>query len=137
MPELMHALDETGLTPLDAGFFPAARQAVIDLGIVRRRKIDVGGFTKRFAKTVKIDLNRDEREFYDRTTEYVKTEFNRALSRGDNLKSFIMIVFQKLLDSSAYALLKALDGRRARLEGFYFRVMQEISESEEIGRAHV
>lgn len=41
MPELMHALDETGLTPLDAGFFPAARQAVIDLGIVRRRKIDV------------------------------------------------------------------------------------------------
>lgn len=41
MPHLMHALDETGLTPLDAGFFPAARQAVIDLGIVRRRKVDV------------------------------------------------------------------------------------------------
>jgi superfamily II DNA or RNA helicase len=41
LPELMHALDETGLTPLDAGFFPAARQAVIDLGIVRRRKVDV------------------------------------------------------------------------------------------------
>ncbi|MFO1469822.1 MAG: SNF2-related protein [Turneriella sp.] len=103
--------------------------------VIRRRKIDVGGFTKRFAKTVKIDLNRDEREFYDRTTEYVKTEFNRALSRGDNLKSFIMIVFQKLLDSSAYALLKALDGRRARLEGFYFRVMQEISESEDVAEA--
>lgn len=103
--------------------------------VIRRRKIDVGGFTKRFAKTVKIDLSRDEREFYDRTTEYVKTEFNRALSRGDNLKSFIMIVFQKLLDSSAYALLKALDGRRARLEGFYFRVMQEISESEDVAEA--
>ena len=103
--------------------------------VIRRRKIDVGGFTKRFAKTVKIDLNREEREFYDRTTEYVKTEFNRALSRGDNLKSFIMIVFQKLLDSSAYALLKALDGRRARLEGFYFRVMQEISESEDVAEA--
>jgi superfamily II DNA or RNA helicase len=40
-PELMHRLDETGLTPLDPGFFPAARQAVIDMGIVRRRKIDV------------------------------------------------------------------------------------------------
>ncbi|WP_370208031.1 DEAD/DEAH box helicase [Aeromicrobium sp.] len=39
--ELMHRLDETGLTPLDPGFFPAARQAVIDMGIVRRRKIDV------------------------------------------------------------------------------------------------
>ncbi len=40
-PELMSALEETGLTPLDAGFYPAARQSVIDLGIVRRRKVDV------------------------------------------------------------------------------------------------
>ncbi|MGI9085092.1 MAG: DEAD/DEAH box helicase [Aeromicrobium sp.] len=40
-PELMHALEETGLTPLDSGFYPAARQSVIDLGIVRRRKVDV------------------------------------------------------------------------------------------------
>lgn len=103
--------------------------------VIRRRKIDVGGFTKRFAKTVKIDLNREEREFYDRTTEYVKTEFNRAISRGENLKSFIMIVFQKLLDSSPYALLRALEGRRMRLEGMYFRVMQEISESEDVAEA--
>jgi superfamily II DNA or RNA helicase len=103
--------------------------------VIRRRKIDVGGFTKRFAKTVKIDLGREEREFYDRTTEYVKTEFNRALSRGENLKTFIMIVFQKLLDSSAFALLRALDGRRARLEGLYFRVMNEISESEDVVEA--
>ncbi|HYH35561.1 MAG TPA: DEAD/DEAH box helicase [Nocardioides sp.] len=40
-PDLMAELEETGLTPLDRGFRPAARQAVIDLGIVRRRKIDV------------------------------------------------------------------------------------------------
>ncbi len=39
--ELMAALEETGLTPLDRGFHPAARQAVVDLGIVRRRKVDV------------------------------------------------------------------------------------------------
>ncbi len=39
--ELMHALDETGLTPADPGFYAAARQCVVDLGIVRRRKIDV------------------------------------------------------------------------------------------------
>ncbi|MCS5496750.1 DEAD/DEAH box helicase [Cnuibacter physcomitrellae] len=38
---LMDRLEETGLTPADHGFFPAAREAVIDLGIVRRRKIDV------------------------------------------------------------------------------------------------
>jgi SNF2 family DNA or RNA helicase len=39
--ELMHALDETGLTPADPAFYPAARKCVIDLGIVRRRKVEV------------------------------------------------------------------------------------------------
>lgn len=41
LTELMAALDETGLTPADPGFYPAARRCVVDLGIVRRRKIDV------------------------------------------------------------------------------------------------
>ena len=39
--DLMEALEETGLTPADPGFYPAARRAVIEQGIVRRRKIDV------------------------------------------------------------------------------------------------
>ena len=39
--ELMASLEETGLTPADPGFYPAARKCVIDLGIVRRRKVDV------------------------------------------------------------------------------------------------
>ncbi len=41
LAELMHALDETGLTPADPGFYRAARRCVVDLGIVRRRKLDV------------------------------------------------------------------------------------------------
>jgi len=41
LTELMDALEETDLTPLDPGFYPAARRSVIDLGIVRRRKHDV------------------------------------------------------------------------------------------------
>jgi hypothetical protein len=39
--QLEDALEDTGLTPADRGFYPAARQCVIDLGIVRRRKVDV------------------------------------------------------------------------------------------------
>ena len=39
--ELMNALEDTGLTPADPGFYAAARQCVVDLGIVRRRKVDV------------------------------------------------------------------------------------------------
>ncbi|KQY56774.1 MULTISPECIES: DEAD/DEAH box helicase [unclassified Nocardioides] len=40
-PGLMAALEETGLSPVDSGFYAAARAAVIDQGIVRRRKVDV------------------------------------------------------------------------------------------------
>ena len=38
---LMATLEEIGLTPADLGFYSAARDAVIDMGIVRRRKVDV------------------------------------------------------------------------------------------------
>ncbi len=38
---LMESLEEIGLTPADPGFYPAARNSVIELGIVRRRKVDV------------------------------------------------------------------------------------------------
>jgi superfamily II DNA or RNA helicase len=38
---LMAELEETGFTPADHAFYPAARQAVVDMGIVRRRKVDV------------------------------------------------------------------------------------------------
>ncbi|MEV6288518.1 DEAD/DEAH box helicase [Kribbella sp. NPDC051770] len=38
---LMEKLEETDLTPADPAFYPAARTSVIDMGIVRRRKVDV------------------------------------------------------------------------------------------------
>jgi len=40
-PDLMEKLDATGLTPADKAFYPAARDAVISMGIVRRKKKDV------------------------------------------------------------------------------------------------
>jgi hypothetical protein len=40
-PKLMRRLEANGLTPADRGFYPEARSAVIDMGIVRRRKVDV------------------------------------------------------------------------------------------------
>ncbi len=39
--ELMAALEDTDLTPASHAFYPLARQAVVDLGIVRRRKVEV------------------------------------------------------------------------------------------------
>lgn len=39
--QLIDSLEESGLTPADPGFYPAARRSVVDRGIVRRRKVDV------------------------------------------------------------------------------------------------
>ena len=41
LPKLMRALEATELTPADPGFFATARRVVIDMGIVRRKKVDV------------------------------------------------------------------------------------------------
>jgi hypothetical protein len=41
LAQLMDALEETGLAPGEPGFYRAARNCVVDLGIVRRRKVDV------------------------------------------------------------------------------------------------
>jgi hypothetical protein len=38
---LMASLEDKGLTPVDPGFYAAARQSVIEMGIVRRQKVDV------------------------------------------------------------------------------------------------
>ncbi len=84
--------------------------------LLRRRKVEVGGFTKRHARTVRFELSPEERAFYDETTEYVRREYNLALRQKNRAVSFIMIVFQKLLDSSTYALLRALEKRKTRLE---------------------
>jgi superfamily II DNA or RNA helicase len=40
-PELLHSLEANAMTPLDPGFYPAARESVIEMGVVRRRKVDV------------------------------------------------------------------------------------------------
>jgi len=84
--------------------------------MLRRRKVEVGGFTKRFARTIRFELSELERMFYDETTEYVKREYNLAMREQNRAIGFIMIVFQKLLDSSTRALLKALEKRKAKME---------------------
>ena len=122
---LIQLLDKDILGPIST-FLKLYNEGKINLRkklepvVLRRRKVDVGGFTKRFAKTLKVELNSLERAFYDETNEYVKREYNMAMAQGSHIKSFIMIIFQKLLDSSNFALLTALKRRKAKLENLYF-----------------
>lgn len=91
--------------------------------IIRRRKIDVGGFTKRIAKTIKFELSPEEKVFYEETTQYVKKEYNLSKQMQNRAIGFIMIVFQKLLDSSTRALVKALEKRKSILENKLYRLV--------------
>jgi superfamily II DNA or RNA helicase len=60
LAELMDSLEATGLTPADPGFYSAARQCVIDLGIVRRRKVDVAADIPA-RRTADLPVELDER----------------------------------------------------------------------------
>ncbi len=80
--ELMDALEEIGLTPADRGFYPAARSKVVDMGIVRRRKVDVAADipARRVADlTVELDdedgrsIRKAERELARRLVERYDT----------------------------------------------------------------
>jgi SNF2 family DNA or RNA helicase len=83
--------------------------------IIRRTKKEIGGFTNRYAKTIKFEFFPEERTLYDATTKYVIEEYNRAMQTENRAIGFVMTVFQKLLDSSTRALLSALMKRKAYL----------------------
>ncbi|MGY1770940.1 DEAD/DEAH box helicase [Blastococcus sp. SYSU D00813] len=103
---LMEALEATGLTPADPGFYAAARRCVVDLGIVRRRKVDVAADipARRIADLpVELDgaagrsIRAAERELVRRlvrqyenalaartvTTEGIDTELVRRIARAE------------------------------------------------------
>jgi SNF2-related domain/Helicase conserved C-terminal domain len=87
--ELMDALGDTGLTPADRSFYAAARQCVIDLGIVRRRKLDVAAdIPARRIADLPVELDESagrsiraaERELVGRMVARYETAFANQLS---------------------------------------------------------
>jgi superfamily II DNA or RNA helicase len=108
--ELMERLDETGLTPADHGFYRSAREAVIDMGIVRRRKVDVAADlpAKRVADLpVELDdeLGRSIRDAERELGARLLTRFQRAAeARGDDWRDpsteLLRMVAQSELEES-------------------------------------
>lgn len=61
LAELMHRLEGTGLTPGDPGFFSAAREVVVGMGIVRRKKVDVAAdIPARRIADIPVELDGEE-----------------------------------------------------------------------------
>jgi superfamily II DNA or RNA helicase len=107
LPALMQKLEDTGLTPADFGFFAEARRAVIDMGIVRRKKVDVAAdIPARRIADIPVELDDD----LGRTIKAAEAALTarllatysrvRALKPGADIDDLIRVVAHAELDES-------------------------------------
>jgi superfamily II DNA or RNA helicase/transcriptional regulator with XRE-family HTH domain len=73
-------------------------------------------YPKRISDTIGCPLKPDERELYDATTDYIRTNYNRARLLNRSAARLAMSVFQRRLTSSTYALLRSFERRLQRLD---------------------
>jgi SNF2 family DNA or RNA helicase len=92
---------------------------------VRRIKEDLKDFDgkplflPRHVQTVAFNLGADspaEKELYNELSKYVNTQYNKALTRDKKRNvAFALVILQRRLASSTYALLRSLERRKRRL----------------------
>jgi len=93
---------------------------------IRRMKEDLRDFegrpifTNRYPRTIKFMLSEEEAELYNDLSEYVISQYNLALRRIQERRkrniAFALLILQRRMASSVYALLKSLERRKERLE---------------------
>lgn len=90
---------------------------------IRRMKEDLKDFEgkplflPRYVKTVGFRLSDDEKILYNELSRYVKEQYNKALVRDKRRNvAFALVILQRRLASSTFAILKSLERRKKRLE---------------------
>ena len=77
-------------------------------------------FLPRHVDTLSFDLGVDspkEKELYNDLSDYVNSQYNKALTKNKrNNVAFALVILQRRLASSTYALRTSLDRRKARLQ---------------------
>ncbi|ALX66777.1 DEAD/DEAH box helicase [Microbacterium sp. XT11] len=115
-PELMEKLDATGLTPADKAFYPEARDAVISMGIVRRKKKDVAAdLPDKLIADLPVQLDDEfgrsirqaERELGERLAaryrRIIDARGDRGLAAGEIDDDIVRLVAQNELEESKAA----------------------------------
>lgn len=116
---------------------------------IRRLKEDLRDFegkpifTRRFPKTIKFSLSDREKDLYNRVSQYVIDQYNKALADDKKRNvAFALMILQRRMASSTYALLKSLERRKERLEKIFkgdekqkevlvdFETLEDLEESE-------
>lgn len=93
--------------------------------LIRNRKKVVGGFTEREPKTVLVELTEEERQAYERVTDWVRSEYREAVAADNHAVGFAMVIFQQLLTSSRHALMRSLERRMEKLRDKYLEKVEE------------
>jgi len=94
---------------------------------IRRLKEDLKDFEgrplflPRHVKTLTFNLGQEspaEKRLYNALSRYVHEQYNKALSAGDKRRNiaFALVILQRRLASSTYALYRSLERRKKRLE---------------------
>ncbi|RKX52125.1 MAG: helicase, partial [Thermotoga sp.] len=90
---------------------------------IRRLKEDLKNFegkpifTRRFPRTIKFHLSEEEKELYNEVSRYVVEQYNKALQLDNSRNvAFALVILQRRMASSVYALLKSLERRKDKLE---------------------
>jgi superfamily II DNA or RNA helicase len=111
------------------GFF--AKQDLIEESLssrdnplfIRRMKEDLKDFdgkpifTNRYPRTIRFRLSDKEKRLYNELSEYVVCQYNKALQTGQRRSiAFALLILQRRMASSTYALLRSLERRKKRLE---------------------
>jgi hypothetical protein len=115
-PALMEKLDDTGLTPADKAFYPEARDAVISMGIVRRKKKDVAAdLPDKLIADLPVELDDEfgrsirqaERELGERLAaryrRIIEARGDRGLAPGGLDGDIVRLVAQNELEESKAA----------------------------------
>lgn len=114
---------------LEPGFFATAEMLEESIKnqdnplFIRRMKEDLKDFEgkplflPRYVKTVGFRLSDEEKTLYNDVSRYVREQYNKAL-RTDKKRNvaFALVILQRRLASSTYAILRSLERRKKRLE---------------------
>lgn len=104
---------------------------------IRRVKEDLKSFDgkplflPRHVKTVAFNLGDNspgEKNLYNELSKYVNTQYNKALTKDKKRNvAFALVILQRRLASSTYALLRSLERRKKRLEDLLAGVQERNS----------
>lgn len=129
---------------LEPGFFATADMVKESIKnkdnplFIRRMKEDLKNFNgeplflPRYVRTLGFTLSIDETALYNEVSRYVKEQYNKALQSDKRRNvAFALVILQRRLASSTYAILRSLERRKKRLEDLLQGIAEPAHPDEE------